>query len=243
MSEISDLKQSALAEYVSHRKVILDLLQKAMKLQPNDKYVKEEVIHKLIMPMRKTSDEVSCDANNLWLINERLVFHNYLASDKKFEEMPIVENGDDDRPDLIMLQAYDNPLLTSDSDKLPLATITVIELKRPMRNDMSEDDNPIVQSLRYLEKLRKGNCKTKDGRPIPESENIPGFCYIIADITDTLKEQCNLYQLTATADKMGFFGYMKNYNTYMEVIYFDQLYNGAVERNKAFFDKLGLPNC
>ena len=41
---------------------------------------------------------------------------------------------------------------------------------------------------------------------------------------------------------MGYFGYKKNLKTYIEVISFDQLYQGAVERNKAFFDKLGLPN-
>ena len=33
----------------------------------------------------------------------------------------------------------------------------------------------------------------------------------------------------------------KNYKAYIEVVSFDRLLNGARERNRAFFDKLGLP--
>ncbi|MFA3242138.1 hypothetical protein KWD59_10765 [Acinetobacter baumannii] len=45
---------------------------------------------------------------------------------------------------------------------------------------------------------------------------------------------------TMTADGMGFFGYNPNYKSYIEVISFNQLVRSAKERNKAFFDKLGL---
>ncbi|PTY00972.1 hypothetical protein DB346_15315 [Verrucomicrobia bacterium LW23] len=38
--------------------------------------------HQLIMPMGKTSDDVRQDSCHLWLIDERLAFHNYLAPDK-----------------------------------------------------------------------------------------------------------------------------------------------------------------
>ena len=37
------------------------------------------------------------------------------------------------------------------------------------------------------------------------------------------------------------FGHNPNYKAYIEVISFDRLVNAAKERNKAFFDKLGLP--
>lgn len=121
-------------------------------------------------------------------------------------------------------------------------SITIVELKRPMRNDMTEEENPIRQTLDYLKEIRRGECKTKTGRPIPASEDLPGFIYIVADITPSLKEQCIDEDLTETFDKMGYFGYKKNLKTYIEVISFDQLYQGALERNKAFFDKLGLPN-
>lgn len=34
------------------------------------------------MPMQVESDEIKLENANLWLIDERLAFHNYLASDK-----------------------------------------------------------------------------------------------------------------------------------------------------------------
>ena len=79
------------------------------------------------------------------------------------------------------------------------------------------------------------------GRPIPNSELIPGFCYVIADLTQTMETRCKMKGLKVTSDKMGYFGYNDNYNAYIEVISFDRLVNAAKERNRAFFDKLGLP--
>jgi hypothetical protein len=40
-----------------------------------------------------------------------------------------------------------------------------------------------------------GNVKTFDGRLIPESKNIPGYCYAICDLTTSIKERCNLLGL------------------------------------------------
>jgi hypothetical protein len=40
---------------------------------------------------------------------------------------------------------------------------------------------------------------------------------------------------------MGYFGYKKNMKAFVDVISFDRLVNAAKERNRAFFDKLGLP--
>ena len=82
LKKAEDLKKSDLANYVSHRKVIIDLLQKSIERQDDGRYAREDMIHELIMPMRKDSDEVFLDSCNLWLIDERLAFHNYLASDK-----------------------------------------------------------------------------------------------------------------------------------------------------------------
>lgn len=41
---------------------------------------------------------------------------------------------------------------------------------------------------------------------------------------------------------MGFFGFNRSLNCYIEIISYDRLLNMAKERNKAFFDKLGLPS-
>jgi hypothetical protein len=244
LSKASDLKRSDLANYVAHRKVILDLFGKAIVKDEDGKYSKEEVLHKLIMPMQKNSDEIRFEDSNLWLVDERLAFHNFLASDKTLSSLPITDSKSIKEPDLLGLNVYDNPLLVNDGQSLPLASITVVEIKRPMRNDAKagEDKDPIEQALGYLERIRNGNVKTERGRQIPNSEDIPGFCYVICDITDSIKKRCGLFNLKVTSDKLGYFGYNDNYKAYIEVISFDRLLNMARERNKAFFDKLGLPS-
>jgi len=139
---------------------------------------------------------------------------------------------------------YEEKILVSEGTKLPLASIVVVEIKRPMRNDASsgEEEDPVEQAIAYLNRIRKGQVQTPKGRPIPESTNIPGFCYVLADITSKLRERCLIHHdLRWTHDHLGFFGYKQNCNAFVEVISFDQLVNAAKERNRAFFDKLGLP--
>lgn len=243
LQKVEDLKKSDLANYISHRKVIIDLLEKSIERTCDGKYAKEEIIHELIMPMRKDSNEVFLDACNLWLVDERLAFHNYLASDKPLSTMPIIDTYNRKEPDLVAMSIYDNPMLVSDKKSMPLASITVVEIKRPMRNDAKagEEKDPIEQALGYLERVREGKVKTPQGRPIPNANDIPGYCYIVADLTPSLLQRCKVLDLQVTHDHLGYFGYNKGFKSYIEVISFDRLVNMAKERNKAFFDKLGLP--
>ena len=238
-----DIKKSDLANYVSHRKVILDILEKAIQRQDNGKYAREDLIHKLIMPMGKDSNQVAFDSCNLWLIDERLAFHNYLTSDKTLTSMPITGSTETKEPDICALNVYDNPILVSEGTKLPLASIVVVEIKRPMRNDAKEGEekDPIEQALGYLERIRQGKVKTSTGRPIPHSDSIPGFCYVICDITPSIQNRCKMHDAILTSDGLGYFFYNKSYGAYVEVVSFDRLVNSAKERNRAFFDKLGLP--
>ena len=243
LQKADDIKKSDLANYVFHRKVILDILQKAVERGADGKYVKEELIHELIMPLRKTSNEVKLDSCNLWLIDERLAFHDFLASDKPLSSMPITDSTESKEPDLCVLNVFDEPILVSDDNRLPLASIVIVEIKRPMRDDAGpgEDKDPVEQALGYLERIRTGGAKTASGRPIPKSDEIPGFCYAICDLTPSVERRCKLLGLRVTSDRQGYFGFNDNYKAYIEVISFDRLLNAARERNRAFFDKLGLP--
>jgi hypothetical protein len=195
------------------------------------------------MPMGKDSSQVAIDSCNLWLIDERLAFHNYLASDKTLSSMPITGSTETKEPDICALNIYDNPILVSEGSKLPLASIVVVEIKRPMRNDANEGEekDPIEQALGYLNRIRQGSVETSTGRPIPHSDSIPGFCYVICDITPSIQNRCTIHDAVLTSDGLGYFFYHKNYKSYVEVISFDRLVNSAKERNRAFFDKLGLP--
>lgn len=238
-----DIKKSDLANYVSHRRVIIDLLEKAIQRNQEGKYSREDLIHKLIMPMRKDSTEVKFEGVNLWLLDERLAFHDYLASDKTISSMPITGSNDTQEPDLCALYVEDNPILVSEEERPPFASLTIIEIKRPMRNDATEGEgkDPIEQCLGYLKRIREGKVTTKNGRPLGNSQDIPGYCYVVCDLTPTMVNRCEIHDLTITSDGLGYFGYNKSYKAYIEVISFDKLVNAAKQRNRAFFDKLGLP--
>ncbi|HUC56088.1 MAG TPA: hypothetical protein VMA95_01705 [Streptosporangiaceae bacterium] len=252
LAKVEDAKKSDLAAYVSRRRVNLDLLAKAIESDRRGSYSLENVIHNLIIPMRKTSDDLSESVSNLWIIDERLAFHNYLASDKTIKSTLITDSVSTLEPDILALKLHDDPddgpgkdgpILVSDTQRPPLASLVVVEIKRPMRNDVRPvpDKDPLHQVLRYLEQVRCGGVKTAAGRPIPESDDIPGFCYVIADLTPTMTESCKQRNLKLTDDHLGYFGYNENYRAYIEVISFDRLLNMAHQRNRAFFDCLGLP--
>lgn len=244
LSMASDIKMSDLASYVSHRKVVLDFFERAIERHRDGKYSQENIVHQLIMPMQVESDEIKVEDANLWLIDERLAFHRYLGSDKTLLSMPVTGANETLEPDITCLNIYDNPILVNEGQQLPLASITVVEIKRPMRNDFKEGekDNPIEQALLYIQKIRDGKIKTSGGRNIPQSDATPAFCYILADLTPTMINRAKLAGLKPTHDYMGYFGFNDSYKAYIEVIGFDQLIKSAKERNRAFFDRLGLPS-
>lgn len=243
LEKADDIKKSDLANYVFHRKVILDILAKAVERGPDGRYAKEELIHELIVPLRKTSNDIHLDSCNLWLIDERLAFHDFLASDKPLSSFPITTSSETKEPDICILNVFDEPLLMAEGKRMPPATLTVVEIKRPMRNDagQGEEKDPIEQALGYLQRIRDGKAQTASGRQIPKSEEIPGFCYVICDLTSSMEQRCKMHDLTRAHDGMGYFGYKTSFNAYIEVISFDGVIKAASERNRAFFDKLGLP--
>ncbi len=242
VAAITDMNQSDLAAYVARRRAILDTLARYIKLDEHGKYSREERIHSLLMPLRKDSNEIATDAANLWILDERLAFHDYLASDRTLRRMPITGSDSTREPDLLATRLFDTPRLVAQGDKFPLASIVIVEIKRPMRADGGESNDPLAQSIDYLQRVREGKVLTVEGRLIPASDHCPGFCYILADITPKLTKACKMAGLNITADGMGYFGFIDAYKTYVEVISYDRLLNAATERNHAFFTKLGLPS-
>ena len=93
------------------------------------------------------------------------------------------------------------------------------------------------------QRLRSGGIRTATGRPIPPSPHQPAFCYVLADLTPTMISRCEYASLRPTYDGMGYFGFNEPHKVYIEVMSFDRLVKSATERNRAFFDKLGLPSA
>ena len=241
LTKVTDVKQSDLANYVAHRRVVLDILDTALKRNPDGSYQREELIHEIIMPMRTTSDDLRFDEYNLWIVDERLAFHNYLASDKALNSVRILDSKSRKEPDIFSLDVLDRPILITDKKQFPMSAFTIVELKRPMRDDYDDRENPIAQVLGYLRLLRAGKATTSDGRPIPASSEAPGLCYIICDLTDKMRQFAEEASLSPAVGGMRYYGYNDPLRAYIEVISFDEVLRGARERNRAFFDKLGLP--
>lgn len=242
LEKVTDINQSDLAAYVSRRRTILDILAKLIRSDEHGKYSREDAIHSLLIPMRTDSNEISADASNLWIIDERLAFHDYLASDKTLKSMPITSSESTKEPDILATRLAGAPVLAAEGEGLPLPSIVVVEIKRPMRNDANEDKDPIQQCLDYVKRVREGGVRTFAGRSIPRTQESPAFCYVIADLTPTMVSRCEYANLKPTHDGLAYFGFNDSTKAYIEVMSFDRLVNAATERNRAFFDKLGLPS-
>jgi hypothetical protein len=228
-----------LARYVVHRKATLDFLNERRGLKETGKYHLEDAIHEIVFPLKKTSDDVRIENMNLWIIDEKLAYHYFLASDKPLNQIgETIEVDSLERPDLLI---FDRPFAFADSGP-PFSAIVIIEFKRPARDDYSGKGgkNPIAQVYDYIELLKEGKAKDRRGVPISIPAHLPIYAYIVCDLTPTLQKQARDYQLTRTPDSQGYFGYHKEYGAYVEVISFDKLIDDAQRRNKILFDKMGL---
>lgn len=225
---------AALAEYVAHRKVVLELLKKGIYLKEDGKFNKEAYIHNLIYPMRRTSDEIEYSSHNLWLIDERLAYSEYISSD-----IPFDNNPKEDRTDVMIL---DSPVAVSDEDNCgkEYETIVIFELKRPMRDDYTYAENPIDQMLEYVEKLSSNKVSDKNGRIIRVGENTKFYLYAVCDMTPNLKKVAFRNDFKETPDKMGLYKYHEKSHAYIEVLSYDKIVNDAEKRNRILFDKLGV---
>lgn len=229
IGQITEIGKSELAHYVALRKVVLDLFSKSLKLTDEEKYEKEKVVHDIIFPTSSDSDETPYEKHNLWIIDERLSFHEYLSSDKAL-------NSNDERPDILIFDKRISVRNGNDSGN----PITVFEFKRPERENYDEKEDPIKQIGNYIEKIRQQKFKTPEGRNIVANENTPAYGFLICDLTQKIKEFCRDHSLIMSPDQKGYFGFHTGYKMYIEVISFDKLIEDAELRNRIFFKKLKL---
>jgi hypothetical protein len=237
-TKVSDINKADLARYVFHRRVVLEFLQRLLSIQSDGKYSQENRIHELIFPMGSTSEEVPFDEHNLWLIDERLAYHRFLASDKQLRVTPPLSNKSQKELDIIV---FDKACAFAGASDGPFQAITIIEFKRPMRKNYTDDENPFDQILEYIEEIRKRKARTADGRDVPVPEGVHFYCYIVADMADSLEQLAYRAELEKSPDGQGFFGYKKHYRAYVELMSYTKLLTDAKQRNRAFFEKLGLP--
>ena len=235
--ELSDLGKDKLVQYVIHRKSIIRLFENRLKKKDNGDYPLEEAIHQLIIPMKTTSDDTEYNKQNLWMIDEKLAYHYYLASDMRMKKG---KKGDAARRPDVMI--FDKPIAFTD-DSQPYSSVVIIEFKRPQRDDYTESDNPIIQVQDYIRIIRRGEAQDRDGRPIVINDTSKFFVYIICDITKKLDELAENQAAIKSPDNMGYFWFNPYLKAYFEIVPFEKLLADAKKRNRILFDKLGLPNA
>ncbi|MBF9195109.1 hypothetical protein [Microvirga terrestris] len=239
MTRYNELGVSALAQHVAHRKIILEFLDRAISRMPDkEQYPLERAVHNIIFPMRTTSDDVPYDRHNLWIIDEKLTYHSFISSDKPLSSIEHIENASSKRPDLFI---FDRRVLFSEGGQ-PINSIIVVEFKRPMRDDYKSDDNPLTQSFEAIEDIRAGKFKNEKGRPISvATREIPAFCYVICDITDSLRNvMMDMEGAQLMPDNQGYYGYHSRRRIYYEIMDYNKLLRDAERRNRIFFDKLNI---
>lgn len=236
---IADEKRGALAEYVTRRKAVLDLFENLLEYTDQDKetYSKEDALHQLFCPMRIDSSGLTIDDHNLWLLDDRLAFFNYFASDQRLSQYTTVDS--DDRPDLAFF--YDSCVAWREQEETD--TIVLVEFKRPMRQDYTKGKDPVQQVLSYVKRLKETSGEVDiRGRAIRGIRSSTAFhCYIVADITPQLEERI-IGRFEKTPDGQGYFGYQTNPAAFVEIVPFGKVMQDARLRNAIFFQKLGITN-
>ncbi|MBR4752371.1 MAG: ATP-binding protein [Thermoguttaceae bacterium] len=235
VEKVSDINGASLAEYIVHRRIVLNLFESGLEIQPDGKFHLEKYMHDLIYPTRATLDDTPYECHNLWLIDDKLSFSHFLSSDKPFNN-----SSNEERTDIL---ALNYPVAVADvkNDGTAFNSIVIFELKRPQRDDYDpDDDNPVQQLLRYAKRIRDEKVKDSKGRPIRTTNSTHFHLYAVCDITDKLRDILIERGFTFTPDNLGAYLYNSALNAYVEVITYDKIRNDAEKRNRILFEKLGI---
>jgi hypothetical protein len=238
LHNLTELNKSKLAQYVVHRKYIIELFEKSLDLNLKGKYELEKTVHDIVFPTKKDSDEVLFEDQNLWLIDERLSFHTFLTSDKPLNSIEGLETDSTERPDLLI---FNNPISFIEGEDTPFNSVVLVEFKRPMRDNYDPDkDNPIEQIYDYVSKIRVGKQITRNGRRYPINEQTWFYTYLVCDINDKIAKWASYAKLSKTYDGLGYYGYNEDLKCMIEILTFDQVLANAKKRNRVLFNKLGV---
>lgn len=237
LEKISELGKSSLAEYIIHRKTVLHILDENLKYSNAEEksYVYEENIHQIVFPMQNTSDDIDYQSHNLWIIDEKLAYHYYLASDKSLNSMTSIVSESDKEPDIII---FDKPFAFTDENKQPFGDITIIEFKRPGRNYYTKNDDPIQQVIDYMEDITSGKIRTKDGVSFEGRDSMRFFCYILCSMDEKMHKFAKQRDFKNAPDGMGYYKYFDSYKAYVEVVPYTKMVQNSKQRNQILFDKL-----
>lgn len=230
-----------LAQYVAHRKTIINLLEKYLEwCEEKNNYKDEATLHNLIFIMGGSDETVHYDSHNLWILDDRLAYHRYIYSDKaiKAHKPKKNEKGSKLETDVAIYDIYDKNYLYGEKNEYEeVASAVIFEFKRPDRNITYEEFSK--QMREQIQAINEGKIVDENKKHVPTSSSTPIFFYYVCDVNayNTLKKSAILEGFTETPYK----SLMRlTNNTYQEILTYQTLIVNAKRRNKAFFKKLGI---
>ena len=234
VNKASDASKNDLIHYVAMRRTILDIFGKNLERDDSGAYSSEGTVHDIIFPRKGNTDVTSFDDHNLWVLDERLNFTDWVASD-----IPL-DGKKTKRPDLLV---YDKRVLFRGENEAS-NPITIFEFKKPQRDDFanpSSHDDPVQQIVLYVNSIRDGKYKTPKDRDIKVTESTQFYGYVVCALTPKVETWLKLVKnFTSMPDREGWFLWMSNINLYIEVMSWDKMLKDAKMRNQIFFKKLGI---
>jgi len=239
IERITRPSQASLASYVLYRRSIVELYREVLK-KSADRFQREAAIHKLMFPMRTdlNTSRAFLD-HNLWLLDERLTYANYIASDRPLRDHEVLfDVHSRDEPDIA---CYFNLGFSEDDPAHgDFRTVVIVELKRPGPL-AARDENPWEQAMRYIGDIREGTW-SEGGQKVKASPNTRFYCFIVCDLDNpTIDRMVRDYQFRQVFDATdGYSLYHDHFKAYVEVVPFERILRDAERKHRAFFDRLGL---
>lgn len=241
--EVRAEEQRQLAEYVLRRKTVLDVMEVLLRrirerANGSQNFQIEQTLHQFICPMRLRGDDpskIEQSDHDLWIIDERLTFQKYFASDVPFTQILDGETGAK-RPDLLI---YDRLYgLSAESDE-PLTKVMLVEFKHPGRKDYEERYSPMNQISEYITKLKAGQIEDYNNSSVRIADDCVFYCYVVADIVGKLETHTNGWRTTANG-RGRIQELSGKFRGIVEVIEWKDLLADARLRNHAFLHAAGL---
>jgi len=224
IEQVNEAGKSNLVRYVAKRHSVLGFLMTLLS-----KGALEAHVHRIVFPMRRTSDDVAYEDHNLWLLDDTLAFYESVASDVALAKMPNVSIDSEQRPDSLAFK----------TGEPPYHHIALVEFKRPER----KDENPVQQLVDYALLLRYGRAKAADGTSlpgIPTSVRIDGFAVVSLTPELEMKMIAGPGNMQRVGADWRWYGMHTPANLTIEVLDYKAFVTRAEQRNRAFFTKLGL---
>lgn len=232
-------EQRQLTEYVLRRKIVLEVMEVLLRRirereEGEDGHHLESTLHQFICPMRVRGDDpnqVERSDHDLWVIDERLTFAKYFASDVPFSQLA-ADSRSADRMDLLIFDRLHG--LGIDTDE-PLRRLMLVEFKKPNRRQYEENYSPLNQISKYITELKSGNREDFKRDKIRIADDCIFYCYVVADIVGNLDIHTSGWRTTSNG-RGRMMELSGKHRGMIEIIEWKDLIVDAKLRNHAFID-------